>query len=59
MQKEAALKKIKGKNITVVGLARSGVGAANMLAELGAQVTVTDTKQEERLQGFITKLTLV
>jgi UDP-N-acetylmuramoylalanine--D-glutamate ligase len=50
------LKKIKGKNVTVMGLARSGVGAANILAELGAQVTVTDTKTEDRLQGFIAKL---
>jgi UDP-N-acetylmuramoylalanine--D-glutamate ligase len=50
------LKKIKGKNITVIGLARSGVGAANLLAELGAQVTVTDARTEDKLQGFITKL---
>jgi UDP-N-acetylmuramoylalanine--D-glutamate ligase len=50
------LKKIKGKNVTITGLARSGVGAANILAELGAQVTVTDTKTEDELQGFITKL---
>ena len=50
------MKKIKGKNVTVIGLARSGVGAANLLTDLGAQVTVTDTKTEDKLQGFITKL---
>lgn len=47
---------MKGKNVTVIGLARSGVGAANLLTDLGAQVTVTDTKTEDKLQGFITKL---
>ena len=50
------MKKIKGKNVTVIGLARSGVGAANLLTDLGAHVTVTDTKTEDKLQGFITKL---
>jgi len=36
--------KIKGKKILVFGLARSGVGAANLLAGLGAELTVTDKK---------------
>ncbi len=40
------------KNILVVGLARSGKGAANLLIELGANVTVTDIKTEEELRGF-------
>jgi UDP-N-acetylmuramoylalanine--D-glutamate ligase len=47
---------IKDKKVTVVGLARSGVGAANMLAELGAQVTVTDIKPEEMLQEYVQQL---
>ena len=34
----------KGKRVTVVGLARSGVGAARALHALGAIVTVTDKK---------------
>ena len=42
--------------MTVVGLARSGVGAANLLAELGAQVTVTDIKPEEMLQEYVQQL---
>ena len=47
------LKKIKGKHVTVVGLARSGIGAANLLSELGANVTITDKKTEEELKDFI------
>ena len=47
---------IKGRKITVVGLGRSGVGAANVLSELGAIVTVTDKKKEEELKDFIERL---
>ncbi|MEJ2696755.1 MAG: UDP-N-acetylmuramoyl-L-alanine--D-glutamate ligase [Candidatus Sulfobium sp.] len=46
----------EGKKITVVGLARSGLGAANLLASLGASVTVTDIKTEEELDDFVTRL---
>ncbi|MGE5809260.1 MAG: UDP-N-acetylmuramoyl-L-alanine--D-glutamate ligase, partial [Nitrospirota bacterium] len=34
----------RGKKVTVVGLARSGVAAARVLDALGAIVTVTDRK---------------
>jgi UDP-N-acetylmuramoylalanine--D-glutamate ligase len=44
---------IKDKNITVVGLARSGLGAANLLIKLGADVTVTDIKKQDELKDFI------
>ena len=44
------------KKITVVGLARSGVGAANLLAYLGAEVTVTDMKNQQQLDEFIKAL---
>ena len=44
------------KKITVVGLARSGVGAANLLVSLGAKVTVTDMKKPEQLDAFIKAL---
>ncbi|MEW6418798.1 MAG: UDP-N-acetylmuramoyl-L-alanine--D-glutamate ligase [Nitrospirota bacterium] len=47
---------IKGKNVIVVGLARSGVGAANLLSELGADVTITDIKTEGELKDFIPRL---
>jgi len=41
---------IRGKEVLVVGLARSGVAAARLLAELGArQVTVNDRKPAEAL----------
>ena len=44
---------IKDKNVTVVGIARSGIGAANLLSELGANVTVTDLKTKEELKDSI------
>jgi len=47
---------VKGKKITVVGLARSGVGAANLLADLGAVVTVTDKKGPRELGMFLERL---
>ncbi len=48
--------KTKGKNVTVVGLGRSGAGAANLLSELGVNVTVTDIKTERELKDFIPRL---
>jgi len=39
----------KGKRVTVVGLARSGIAAARALRDLGAVVTVTDKKPVEQL----------
>ncbi len=47
---------LKGKKVTIVGLARSGVGAANLLSKLGAIVTVTDKKDSRSLKAFIEKL---
>ena len=44
------------KNVLVVGLARSGVGASNLLSALGAKVTVTDSKSWESLEGRIRQL---
>jgi UDP-N-acetylmuramoylalanine--D-glutamate ligase len=44
------------KKVTVVGLARSGVGAANLLCSLGAKVTVTDMKGRLQLEEFIRAL---
>lgn len=38
------MKNFKGKRVTVVGLARSGVAAARALDALGARVTATDKK---------------
>jgi len=47
---------VKDKKVIVVGLARSGVGAANLLHRLGASVTVTDKKKPEELGSYIEKL---
>ena len=47
---------LRDKKVTVVGLARSGIGAANLLARLGASVTVTDTKSQAELSDSLGKL---
>lgn len=39
----------KGRRVTVVGMARSGVAAARALRDLGGAVTVTDRKTSEQL----------
>ncbi len=47
---------LTGKRVTVVGLGRSGLGAAKLLSMYGARVQVTDTRGEselrEALQGL-------
>ncbi len=48
--------KFKDKNILVVGLARSGTGAANLLSVLGANVSITDKKSQGSLETHINKL---
>lgn len=40
----------------IFGLARSGIGAANLLSGLGADVTVTDRKSEKDLAQYICQL---
>lgn len=47
---------LKDKNVLVVGLARSGIGAANLLSFFGANVTVTDTKPQSMLEGDMKSL---
>ncbi len=51
-----ALTDLGGRPVTVVGLARSGVCAANLLVCLGAVVTVTDRKKSQELQAYLDKL---
>ncbi len=41
---------LKGRKVTVVGLARSGVAAARLCAREGARVTVTDARPEAALE---------
>ena len=43
---------VKGKNIVVVGLARSGMAAARFLKERDARVTVTDQASESAVGPF-------
>jgi UDP-N-acetylmuramoylalanine--D-glutamate ligase len=40
---------IKGKKVIIIGAARSGIGSANLLSMMGADVTITDKKKEEEL----------
>ncbi len=46
----------KGKRVTVVGMARSGIGAARALHALGARVTITEKKPVDQLQEQIKAL---
>ncbi len=43
---------IQGKNIVVLGLARSGMAVSRLLAQKGAQVIVNDQKPEAELAGI-------
>jgi UDP-N-acetylmuramoylalanine--D-glutamate ligase len=47
---------LKGKKVTVVGLARSGVAAARLLQAVGADVTVADAKEEAKLTEVLARL---
>jgi UDP-N-acetylmuramoylalanine--D-glutamate ligase len=47
---------VLNKNITVIGLARTGVATANFLADRGAVVTVCDQKPIEELKEVIQNL---
>jgi UDP-N-acetylmuramoylalanine--D-glutamate ligase len=55
MMSEAA-SELKGKKVTVVGLARSGVAAARLLQTVGADVTVADAKEEAKLAEALTRV---
>jgi UDP-N-acetylmuramoylalanine--D-glutamate ligase len=50
---------LNDKKVLVVGLARSGTGAANLLSSIGAEVTVTDRKPSNSLKSEIKKLSPV
>ena len=47
---------VKDLQVTVVGLARSGVAAARLLNQLGAQVTVADRKDPQELTAVLPQL---
>lgn len=46
----------QGKDILIVGMARSGVAAAKMLTRLGARITVNDMRTREQLGGALDAL---
>ncbi len=50
------LESLKGKKAAVIGFARSGIGAANLLAHLGAIVTVIDRKESLQLNKYLNML---
>lgn len=47
---------LRSRKVLVVGLARTGLAAANFLLEKGAQVTVTDLRVKEKLGHRIQRL---
>ncbi len=47
---------LKGRKVTVVGLAKSGVAAARLCAREGARVTVTDRRGEQELAAAVASL---
>jgi len=46
----------KGKSITIVGFARSGLACANLLYGLGAKVSVTDNRDTAGLRENLSRL---
>jgi UDP-N-acetylmuramoylalanine--D-glutamate ligase len=47
---------LQNKKVLIVGLAKTGVAVARFLASCGAEVTITDMKDELELTPFIDKL---
>ena len=47
---------VKDLQVTVVGLARSGVGAARLLNHLGARVTLADRKEAQELTAILSQV---
>jgi UDP-N-acetylmuramoylalanine--D-glutamate ligase len=47
---------VKGMNVLVVGLGKTGLAAAGRLSRLGSRVTVTDTRSEESLHEELSEL---
>ncbi|HEX6656052.1 MAG TPA: NAD(P)-dependent oxidoreductase, partial [Candidatus Limnocylindria bacterium] len=52
----ATIADLRGRRALVLGLARSGVAAARMLADAGAQVTVYDRRPTEDLAETVASL---
>ena len=46
----------EGRKALIIGLARTGLSAANLLDRLGASTTVTDVRDEKSLESFANRL---
>jgi len=42
----------RNKNVLIIGMARSGIAAAEALLKLGCAVTLNDSKPEQKLEGL-------
>ncbi len=51
------IEEVRGKRVTVVGLAKSGYAAALLLGDLGATVTVTEKNPAEKISVDLQELT--
>ena len=49
-------KEFRNRRVLIVGMARSGVAAAALANEIGAVVTITDTKKREELGDVLSPL---
>ena len=47
---------VRDKRVMVCGMARSGIAAAKLLCQRGAQVTISDMKPEEAFGGALDEL---
>jgi len=47
---------MNGKKVLVFGMARSGIAAAKLLRQQGAEVHITDAKTEEKFEGALDEL---
>lgn len=54
--RDAGLLELAGKKVTVVGMAKSGVAATQLLQTVGAHVTIADRKPEDELFGEVSCL---
>ena len=43
----------RNKNVLIIGMARSGIAAAEALLKLDCTVTVNDTKPEQKLERLV------
>lgn len=46
----------KNKKVVIIGLARSGLACANLLCDLGAQVSISDNRDNDATRGFASQL---